>query len=248
MRQNLTYIDTIGASLNGNTLVRSKQYDLVRDEMETILLAREIVYDKIHNQEISLKKLRKSDPVLENTADKLHSYSTDACCTRDRERLLGVEGNAARYFFREYYREMNWMGRYPRTKRDINNTLLDMGYSFLSHFVESLLVLYGFDVYVGVYHQKFYERKSLVCDVMEPFRCIIDRAIRTAHNLGQIDPKDFYEKNGGYHLQPQSIQKYSRIFSRAILDYREPLYDYVRGLYRHILSPEDHPIPHFYLT
>jgi len=83
------------------------------------------------------------------------------------------------------------MGRYPRTKIDKNNLLLDMGYTFLFHFIETLLCLYGFDLYEGFYHKRFYQRKSLVCDVQEPFRCIIDEALKKAYNLGRISEKDF---------------------------------------------------------
>ncbi len=83
-----------------------------------------------------LKKIRKQDTILRDTADRIHDYAISTIGNYDIEKLLGIEGNAARYFFKECFREMNWMGRFPRTKRDINNTLLDMGYTFLFHFIE----------------------------------------------------------------------------------------------------------------
>ena len=55
--------------------------------------------------------------------------------------------------------------------------------------MDSLLRLYGFDTYKGFYHKLFFQRKSLACDVMEPFRCVIDKQILKAFNLGQIDEK-----------------------------------------------------------
>ena len=96
---------------------------------------------------------------------------------------------------------MDWMGRYPRTKIDKNNLLLDMGYTFLFHFLEALLLLYGFDIYEGFYHRRFYQRKSLVCDIEEPFRAIIDEAMRKSFNLGQIKNSDFGFTNGQYFLK-----------------------------------------------
>jgi len=245
MRQNLTPIDVIGGGMNGNTILRWDQYDLFGDKETSWHFAQQIVWNKLYNQEALLRKIRKQDAVLHKTADRIHAYALDTVGNRDIESLLGIEGNAARYFFREFFREMDWMGRFPRTKRDINNTLLDMGYTFLFHFIEWLLLLYGFDLYEGFYHRRFYERKSLVCDIVEPFRCLIDLSIRKAYNLGQIDPKDFFETNGGYAIRPEHIKKYSRIFSRVILDNKENMYLFVRGFYRHILSPEDHPFPKF---
>jgi len=90
----------------------------------------------------------------------------------------------------------------PRTRNDIINFLMDIGYSFLYNFIEANLCLYGFDVYKGVYHKLFYERKSLACDLVEPFRCIIDKKIRKMHNLGQINEQDFKFKNGEYTILP----------------------------------------------
>lgn len=36
--------------------------------------------------------------------------------------------------------------------------------------------------------------------IVEPFRCIIDRKIRTAYNLGQIHAEDFEEYKGKWTL------------------------------------------------
>lgn len=71
----------------------------------------------------------------------------------------------------------------PRTRADIPNLLMDIGYTFIYNFVEANLNLYGFDIYKGFYHQLFFERKSLVCDLVEPFRCLIDKQIRKMYNL-----------------------------------------------------------------
>lgn len=223
--------------MNGNILLRERQYTLFRDPVESIQFSRHCITNKIQNQEALLKKIRAKDDILKNTSLKLHRLATDAYICHDRERLLGIEGNAAKYFFHEYYREMDWIGRYPRTKIDRNNLLLDMGYTFLFHFIEATLCLYGFDLYEGFYHQRYYQRKSLVCDVEEPFRPIIDEAMRRAYNLGQIGEKDFGFTNGSYFLKGDMIKKYSRIFSRAILDHREDIYRYIYGLYRYTLDP-----------
>lgn len=201
LRNNLELIDVIGNDLNGNILLREKQYTTFRDEKERMLFAKICISNKIQNQELLLEKIRKKDEILKNTSKKLHTLAGSASVSEDSKQLLGIEGNAAKYFFHEYYRDMDWIGRYPRTKIDKNNTLLDMGYTFLFHFIEALLVLYGFDIYEGFYHTRFYQRKSLVCDIEEPFRPIIDEALRKAFHLGQIRDADFVFKNGQYSLR-----------------------------------------------
>lgn len=236
LKRNLELVDVIGDDMNGNILLREKQYALFRDKEKATHLARICISNKIQNQELLLKKIRARDEIRKHTADKLHRLAGDALVCGDPERLLGIEGNAAKYFFHEYYSEMDWMGRYPRTKIDKNNLLLDIWYTFLFHFIEATLCLYGFDLYEGFYHRRFYQRKSLVCDVEEPFRPVIDEAIRKAYNLGQISDKDFWFSNGSYFLQSEAIGKYSKLFSRAILNHREAMYAYVYELYRYILD------------
>lgn len=76
-------------------------------------------------------------------------------------------------------------------KTDPLNVTLDIGYSVLFNFIESFVRIFGFDIYVGVYHRTWFKRKSLICDLMEPFRCIIDHAILLAFNRKQFTIDDF---------------------------------------------------------
>lgn len=246
LRKNLEVVSVIGGGLNGNILLREKQYQNFRDENLAVTMSKICITNKIQNQELLLAKIRQKNEILNKTANKLHSLAGSASVCENSKQLLGIEWNAAKYFFHEYYREMDWMGRYPRTKIDKNNLLLDMGYTFLFHFLEALLLLYGFDIYEGFYHRRFYQRKSLVCDIEEPFRAIIDEAMRKSFNLGQIKDSDFGFANGQYFLKWEAIKKYSQIFSKAILTHREAIYDYIYGFYRHILDPKKHQFP-FYI-
>ena len=59
-------------------------------------------------------------------------------------------------------------------------------------------------------HQNFYQRKSLVCDIVEPFRVIIDQQIKKAWNLGQIKTEDFTETKGQYILEYKNAKSYTK--------------------------------------
>lgn len=163
----------------------------------------------------------------------------------DLKSLLGVEGTASKRFFPVYFRNLDWQRREPRTKRDINNVLLDIGYTYLFYFVEAMTSLYGFDIYCGFYHTFFYQRKSLICDLVEPFRCIIDRCLRKAHNLGQIDESDFFFKNNQCNLSYKNQGKYTRIFFQEILEYKEDIFRFIQSYYRWFMKSrpmEDFPV------
>ena len=124
----------------------------------------------------------------------------------------------------------------PRAKVDVTNVLMDIGYSFLFNFIDALLGLYGFDSYKGVYHQLFFQRKSLACDLVEPFRCLIDQQIIKSYNLKQINKKDFFVKNGKIFLSYQNQQKYLEIFSSCIMAKKVQLFKYIRDFYYCILN------------
>ena len=114
-----------------------------------------------------------------------------------------------------------------------------MGYTYLFHFMDSLLRLFGFDTYKGAYHQLFFQRKSLACDMMEPFRCIVDRALLKIHTLGRFDAGDFFVKNGNYGLKYTNAARYSKIFLEEILKQKEAIHAFVRGFYYRVLNSEE---------
>jgi len=211
----------------GNFLLRNKQYSY-----QSIDIAKRLVENKIHNQIILLKSIRNKDEKLKHSIELMNDYETQINKFQVLQELLGIEGVSSRLFFSEWYSNVNWNGRKPRAKRDPINVLLDIGYTFLFYLVENMLNLYGFDIYKGVYHQFFYQRKSLVCDIVEPFRCIVDKQIKNAFNLGQIKNDDFICKNGQYALKYEKSKEYTRWLLKAIIEYREDIFLYTQSYYR----------------
>jgi CRISPR-associated protein Cas1 len=114
----------------------------------------------------------------------------------------------------------------------MTNCLLDIGYTLLFNIVEALLNIYGFDLYQGVYHRQFYQRKSLVCDLVEPFRPVIDIRIRKAYNLGQIKQEDFDVRQGQYFLYGKESKPYISWLLEELLSYKKDMFLYVQGYYR----------------
>jgi CRISPR-associated protein Cas1 len=212
---------------DGNFLLREKQY-----AYQGIDIARHIVKNKIHNQIILLNGLRKKEDELKHALDLMQDYKEQVSGLVSLQEILGLEGVSSRLFFSQWYRGMDWKGRKPRAKMDPINVLLDIGYTFLFYLVENLLTLYGFDIYKGVYHQFFYQRKSLVCDIVEPFRCIVDKQIRKAYNLGQIKADDFEFLKGQYVLKYKKAKEYTRWLMEAIVEYKEDVFLYTQAYYR----------------
>lgn len=225
MSYGLKPIGVWNSSAEGNFLLRQKQY-----AYSDTTIALYLVKNKIQNQMDLLKSVRFKTNRVKDAIISLEWYKTKS--ERDLKSILGMEGISSRVFFQAWFEELNWKGRKPRSKIDITNTILDIGYTYLFYFLESMLNLYGFDIYKGVYHQNFYQRKSLVCDLVEPFRCIIDRKIKSAYGLNQIQEKDFTENRGQWFLKIDQNKKYSQWIVQEILKYKEPIFQYVQDYYR----------------
>lgn len=236
MTNSLKVCQVIGKRLEGNTLLHRRQY-----EYSGMELGRRIVSNKLMSQFAALDKLRLNDDSAFATKASIRGYIEKMENEEglDRETLLAYEGNAAREYFGIMFRGFDWKGRKPRIKADYINATLDIGYTVLFNFVESLLDIYDFDLYCGVLHTEFYMRKSLVCDLMEPLRPIIDAALRKGINLGQICEEDFRVENHRHVLSWDKSKKYTRIFLGAIMDRKSDIFLYIQSYYRMFMKGAD---------
>lgn len=240
LNHNLQTQAAVMAEAEGNYLVRQKQYTATN----CLHIGINIVGNKIANQETVLKKYGKLYDKQVFTRGRVQLEKTNT-----NQQLLGIEGNLGKEYLQSLFAELDWVRRAPRTKEDIPNLLLDIGYTYLFNFCDSLLRLFGFDVYKGYYHKLFFQRKSLACDVMEPMRPLIDHQLLKSYHLGQIKEKDFVFNNGRFTFKNgfRSSKKYSSFFLQAINDRKEDIYAYVLGFYRHIMDQEKYPFPEFNL-
>jgi CRISP-associated protein Cas1 len=239
LKYNLEIYGSFESYASANFLLRYQQYHL--SDLQELQIAKLLIKQKTHNQ---LKIIK---PLIEpSTYRKLKTKTQkNILDSIDSNSLLGIEGTLAKLYFQALFHEHEWRGRQPRAKNDINNLLLDIGYTYLFNFTDALLKLYGFDTYKGVYHKLFFQRKSLACDIMEPFRPIIDYTIKKSYNLGQIKPEDFEFTNGSYLLPWKHNKHYSQLFMTEIMRYKLDLYDYTKTYYRYIMNPTDNHFPKF---
>ena len=117
-------------------------------------------------------------------------------------------------------------------KSDPLNVALDIGYTILFNYIESFLRMFGFDIYVGVYHRLWYKRKSLVCDIMEPFRCLIDHATLLAFNRNQFHVKDFEKFKQEYRLKKDKSMEYYKVYYDTLISRKTDVFKYVQQYYR----------------
>jgi CRISPR-associated protein Cas1 len=215
------------ANGDGNYLLRQQQYNL--NVEEEFFISKRIVTNKVNNQ---LKLIDADKKSLDEANKKIDA-------AKNRQQLLGIEGNYSKEFFGNFFSDCDWYRRAPQTKEDENNLLLDLGYSMLFNYISALLRLFGFDTYKGFYHQLFFQRESLTCDIVEPFRCVIDKSLKKIHNLKQLQKKDFIYQNDAYAFTDFNVtKKYMNIFSKEISHYQSEIYKYVVDFYYHFMKKQ----------
>lgn len=230
----------IGAAKDGNTLLHKKQYFY-----NDIGIAKTIVVNKINNQIAELNAVRNKNDNIKESIELMKQYSMKAGFAEEVNELMAYEGLSSKLYFKNHFNNICWQGRQPRIKRDYVNSALDIGYTVLFAYVDALLSSYGFDTYCGVMHKQFYMRKSLVCDIVEPFRVIIDHEIKKAINLKQIQETDFELINNQYRLKWSESSKYINILVAPLIESKEEIFAYIQAYYRAFmkeLPPDKFPM------
>lgn len=218
--------DVIGAYKEGNILLKSRQYKYKGND-----IGLHIIKNKVLNQRFALMSNRNKDEGSIQDIRRIDEYiiALDNC--ENLNELLAYEGLSAKLYFKNHFNNIEWKGRTPRLKLDYINSALDIGYTLLFSFIDAILESYGFDVYVGVLHKQFYMRKSLVCDLVEPFRCLIDWQVKKSINLNQIQEDDFELINNQWQLKYKFSAKYVKILLTPIIENKDVIFKYIQDYY-----------------
>jgi CRISP-associated protein Cas1 len=179
--------------------LRKAQYLRLSDAAFSLDTAKNIVRGKIDNilRFVQVRAKNYSDAVLRVTAAQLKAVAMSLERVTDMDRLRGMEGIAARIYFRSFGRlirndAFSFAGRNRRPPLDPVNALLSFVYTLLTNEVLSAVKAVGLDPYLGSLHAVSYGRPSLACDLVEEYRVWLgDRLVLGLMNRKAIRPDDF---------------------------------------------------------
>ncbi|MGP1361659.1 MAG: type V CRISPR-associated endonuclease Cas1 [Candidatus Fimenecus sp.] len=231
MTNNYRLYSVIGTEKNGNTMLKRKQY-----EYFGLDIAKHITINKMRNQQNVLKRVRNKNESIKDAIKKIDEYILKICETETLNEIMAYEGLSSKIYFKNHFNNILWTGRKPRLKHDYINSALDIGYSILFTFIETVLESYGFDTFCGVMHTQFYMRKSLVCDIIEPFRVIVDEQIKKSINLNQFKQEDFILLNNQYKIKWEKSAYYASVLMTPILNYKTDIFNYIQQYYRSFMK------------
>lgn len=217
----------IGNIREGQVVLRKRQYEYKDNE-----LANWIVRNKIRNQ-VSVITRYGYYVEIQTTIENLNLILAELeCRVTEKDSLRGIEGTASRIYFKTLFLGENWKGRKPRQRKDFINAAMDIGYTILFNFIETIVRYYGFDIYIGFYHTEFWTRKSLICDLIEPFRPLIDEKIAKCVQQRKIVPDDFYKENNQLFLKKKKWPEYQIFFADAIMERKDEIFIFIKNFYK----------------
>ncbi len=220
----VTFLEPVRSSLTASQY-RMGQYDTFRDKKKCEYLTKQILKAKLESQIRFLKSTNNSD--IKQGIIKLEKSGLS-------------EAVSSRFYFENYSKLID--ERFQFTKRnsiqiaknnatDVINALLNYGYSVLAGQISSYINGVGLDTYYGFMHKNHTSFQSLVYDMMEPFRWLVDSAVckmSDAKSKNRISKKQYaYTRQGNVVLEYDLIRNFLELLERNFQRVRR--YEYRQG-------------------
>jgi len=228
---------------SGNAFLRIAQYERYLDKNFRLETAKSFVFAKIKSMITLLKLICENhkefcfdEKVLrmENTLSSVEKVDT-------LPQLLGLEGSSTSIYFScisSIVREkFNFTTRTHHPPKDPFNALLSFGYALLTNELFSILSGFGFDPYIGFYHELSYARPSLAIDLIEEFRApVIDHLVLNIVDLKIIKETDFEEKEDAFFLNDSARKEFFARYNKTINEFKNTIKEQVQKMYHSILE------------
>ncbi len=191
-----------------------KQQEWDSDTKATIWT--EIVSEKIRKQMEFLLELGR-----DKEADMLYMYLYDMKFNDVTNR----EGHAAKVYFNALFGK-----EFSRSSDCVTNAALNYGYSLILSAFNREIVANGYLTQIGLFHDNMFNYFNLSCDLMEPYRVIVDRFVFQKH-FTKFETEEKHELvqvftntvkiNDSKQLISNAIKMYSHSVFEALND-RDP--------------------------
>ena len=169
----------------------------------------EIIRDKISKQAEFLDELN-----LSRESRLLRNYSEDIA----EGDITNREGHAAKVYFNALFGK-----EFTRGVTDDINAALNYGYTVIMAMFSREITSSGYLTQLGIFHDNQFNHYNLACDIMEPFRILVDRVVYS-FGRGNFDREqkrgllDILNSEVTIDNRRQTVINASRVYSRGIFD------------------------------
>ncbi len=227
----------------------TKQLIIYHKKEKKLKIARAFVYGKIDNQISNLRYFSKLIIhnkslyyTLRRSMDSMYSMLQKLNDCRSVEEVRSVEAAAARVYWKAvkelvpknlgFRKRLKKYDVVPGMKIDPVNKALNIGYGILRKEVWRAIFMVGLNPYIGFLHKPRPGRLSLIFDLMEKFRPLIDRIIITCSRKtpGRLKPlaNDEKESEGVVNVFKMVYEEFQkRNITQAICLQTRRLLNYV---------------------
>lgn len=180
-----------------------------------------IVKNKIMNQALLLNKIDS------DKCDWMMEYIDEVALGDETNR----EGISAKVYFNELF-GMNFI----RNDNDEINAALNYGYAILLSTVNKEIVSNGYLTQLGIHHKNEYNEFNLSCDLMEPFRVIIDNFVyynraRELDSNYKLDIINIFNNTYKYQGKNYTLKDIIKIFVKNTLNSINDINNYKEFLF-----------------
>jgi CRISPR-associated protein Cas1 len=215
------FLGRFTGKINGNVLLRRRQYRMADNEVNSMNIARVIISGKLANSRNVLQRAIRDHGQVLNMAEFNGSVSIINNNLRsiwramNPDELRGYEGEGALAYFSVFgqmilHQKEHFIfnGRSRRPPLDNVNAMLSFVYTLLMHEVATALETVGLDPCVGFLHRDRPGRQSFALDMMEEFRpYLADRLVLSLINRKQISSKGFLRQEPSGILMTDETRK-----------------------------------------
>ena len=196
----------IPLSTDKRVKTRIKQYEAYKNSNGSII-AEAILKARINSQIILLEKYGLPTQKLIENLNKVETNNRPI--EEIRTRLLVLEGNCSKHFFKQYFllfpKCLKPKKREKYKAQSPLNNLLNLGYEILKGEVYKAILNAHLDPYLGYLHSMQFSKPSLVCDIQEIFRTVIEDFLVKHHQ--NIEPESFELKGKRVFLKEKEKLK-----------------------------------------
>lgn len=196
------FIGRFQGPIKGNVLLRTKQWDLAKDEQFALSISKLFIAGKIQNYRNILARFLRdngNNEAVKDTVAQMKYCKLKALNVSDMDSLRGIEGDAASRYFDVFPQlilhqkgDFVFHGRNRRPPKDAVNAMLSFVYTLIASDMTAALETAGLDPYIGFLHTLRPGRASLALDTVEELRAYLgDRLVLSLINRKQVCIKDF---------------------------------------------------------
>lgn len=146
--------------------------------------------------------------------------------------LRGIEGSASACYFKAFAKlfpqSLSFEHRNRRPPADPVNACLSLSYTLIHHEAVTALRIVGLDPCVGCYHELYYNRESLACDLIESLRPLIDGWLWELFKNRILTVEHFTTNDGACYLNKAGKQHFYEAYYQKVLCLRKLLRRYAQ--------------------